>query len=112
MVFSHDTSPNDGYAFVSVYIVPEKRKRGLGLEAAVVFIEYILRLFSFRKLYFDIYEFNSASLAIATRYAKQEGYFPEHGWFYDRWWALYRFAVYRRDWDNNRLRRLLQKSLP
>lgn len=62
MVYSYEHRLEDGHAKVAVYISPEYRKNGIGAFAAVQFIHQLFSFYPFRRVYCDVYSYNTESL--------------------------------------------------
>ena len=95
-IYSYDAQFVDQHCWVTIYLEEEHRNRGLGAIATAMFVDYLFTYFSFRKLYFDVYEYNALSLSSLESFGlKVEGSFPEHRYFNDEWHSLKRLALYR-----------------
>lgn len=102
-VYNYDTSIIDGYTFLTMFVAPDLHSRGLGTAAGALFIDYLMSYFPLRKVYADIYEFNTHSLAFVKAHNfAEEGHFPSHRFFGGEYHGLYRFALYRDCWYQNR----------
>ena len=102
-VFTYDRSSADGYAFVSAYLVPEFRGRGYGVKATLLLARYAFAYHDLHKLYFDVFSYNSASLAaLRGTCLVEEGHFREHRYFDGTRWDVHRFALYRDKWQQVR----------
>lgn len=62
MVYSYEHRPEDGHAKVAVYISPEFRSKGIGAFVAIQFIHRLFTFYSFRRIYCDVYAYNTESL--------------------------------------------------
>lgn len=99
-VFSFDVSLVHGYGSLGVYLEPSSVGRGLGVEAGYLFVGYLMAYYPLRKLYTDIYAYNERSLRLAGRLGfVVEGTLRAHRWFADRYWDLYKLALYREAWE-------------
>lgn len=69
---------------------------GYGVEATALFIHYLLTTWNFRKIYFEVAEFNLPQFeSMVDRFAVIEAELPEHRWYDGRWWAQFTLASYR-----------------
>ncbi len=103
-VFAYDAHLDDGYCFFTVYTVPDFVGKGHGAEAAILMADYLFSNFSWlHKLYSDVYEYNTRSLRLNRKAGLQEeGCFREHRFYAGRRWDMYRFALYRHQWEERR----------
>jgi RimJ/RimL family protein N-acetyltransferase len=103
-VQAYNLNHADGWCYFLAYLAPGYRHQRLGAEASIAFMDYLFRNFSFRKIYTDLYEFNSDILGIATQLAGfvEEGRFREHIWYGDRYWDVIRLAIHRDGWPELR----------
>lgn len=107
-IYSYDAQFVDQHCWVTTYLEEEHRNRGLGAVATAMFVDYLFTYFSFRKLYFDVYEYNVPSLSSLESFGlKVEGSFPEHRYFNDKWHSLKRLALYRE--SSEKVRALLRR---
>ncbi len=98
MVYSYDAQFVDAHCFSTTYVAEGYRGRGHGPEMQALFLNYLFSYFNFRKVYYDVYGFNSMSEnTIKTFGFVEEGRFPEHHYFDGEWHPMVRYAVYRSD---------------
>jgi RimJ/RimL family protein N-acetyltransferase len=99
---AYNLNAGEGWTFSLGYIQPRYR-RGHGAEAYAWFLDYLFGNFPLRKVYADVYEFNMASMKpLITGGFVEEGCFKEHAWFRDRFWDVFRLAMYRDAWNEFR----------
>jgi len=102
-VYAYDANVVDGYAFGTIYLPQTYRRQRFGIDALIVFIDYLFAYFPFRKLYSEVYSYNHHSFAMMqSAGAVEEGRLREHRYFDGHYADLYRFALYRRDWPGIR----------
>jgi RimJ/RimL family protein N-acetyltransferase len=88
-----------GVASIAILLEDQYTMGLLGGEALFLFIDYVLGLWNFRKLYAEMPEFNFASVASGTaRWFSVEARLPERYWFRGRYWANVILAVDRNHW--------------
>lgn len=64
------------------------------------FIQYLFDHFDFRKLYFEVPEYNASLLATgAGSLLAEEGRLREHLYYGDRMWDMVVYALYREPWE-------------
>jgi RimJ/RimL family protein N-acetyltransferase len=86
-----------------LYTEPSSRKTGAGVEAALLFGDYLFKFFAIRKLYAEVYEFNVDSMDVLLNAGfVQEGMLKEHLWYENRYWNMHQLALYRDDWTKLR----------
>lgn len=95
-IYSHDVNLVDGFAFVTAFLEPAARGRGLGAKAGLLFFNYLFSYFPLRKLYCEAYDYNQTScrLLIAAGFSL-EGEFREHRFFGGSYHTLSRYALFR-----------------
>lgn len=104
-VHTYGASPEDGFTHFLLFADEDVRGTGLVVEAAILFGEYLFTFFALRKLYAEVYEFNQFSIAtLESAGFTREGVLREHLWFRDRYWDMYQYALYRKDWESLRER--------
>jgi RimJ/RimL family protein N-acetyltransferase len=99
-VYSYDTKTWDCHTFLTMFIASPFRGKSVGLEAGALFIQYLMDYFPLKKVYADVFEFNSISQSFVKDYGfVEEGYFPSHRYYQGKFWGMYRLALYREKWD-------------
>lgn len=112
-VHSYGASPEDGFVHFVLYAEPSARGTGMGVEAAILFGDYLFKFFAIRKLYAEVYEFNEDSIDVLLNAGfLREGVLKEHLWYDDRYWDMHQLALYRRDWEllKQRMDRLFETA--
>lgn len=106
-VQAHDINPLDAWLHFSVYAIKEYRGQGHHLEAMVMGGDIMFDWYPVRKIYADIYEFNQPLVDRQRALGfVDEAFIPDHIWYKDRYWGLYRMALYREKWPEARTRAL------
>lgn len=96
LIYSFNTSLVDGFSFVGGIIAPEYRRRKLGAQALFLFLKYSFSTFPLRKIYADVIEYNTASLALVRKTGfVEEGNLRHHRYHDGKYWNNYRYAFYR-----------------
>jgi len=93
--------PSDGWSHLALYLPLTRRDFEIVEEAAKVAIARAFHLHaSLRKIYMETYDFMPfPAMAFEKIGFIQEAVTPEHFWFYDRFWARRRLALYRARWE-------------
>ncbi|MFM7022842.1 MAG: GNAT family N-acetyltransferase [Flavobacteriales bacterium] len=100
-IFIHDQSMDDGYAFITIYLIPTARKKYYGVEALFIVLNYLFSNFPLRKLYFDAFSYNKTSINLLKKVGfKLEGKFIEHRKMHSGYADLLRYACFKDDWNN------------
>lgn len=74
--------------------------RGVGLQAWLLFIEYLFSYFNFRKIYGEIFGYNQLSLKSALHSGFiEEGCLKNHRWFGNQYWDLHILSLSREQFD-------------
>jgi RimJ/RimL family protein N-acetyltransferase len=110
-IYSYEPNFLDGHAYVTAFVETVCRDRGIAARAGLLFAHYLFSYFSFRKLYCDVFEYNSRSLtALKGAGLSVEGVFRDHRFYGGRHWTMYRLALYREDFYR-RFTPMLQRML-
>jgi len=110
-IYSYEPNFVDGHAYVTAFVEPVCRDRGIAARAGLIFAHYLFSYFSFTKLYCDVFEYNSRSLtALKGAGLSVEGVFRDHRFYGGRHWTMYRLALYREDFYR-RFTPMLQRML-
>jgi RimJ/RimL family protein N-acetyltransferase len=91
----YDLSRRDGFAFLSVYVAPRCRGRGVGPEAVALVLQYILGDLCLHKIYADVYAQNLASVSCLQGDFVLEGTFRGHRLVGGNRLDVLRFAAHR-----------------
>lgn len=98
-VTAYNADPRNSVVYLAVAITPEFEKSGWALEAVVIFIEYLFRVWNLRKVYIEAVEFNFAEYASGIgRFFQLEGCLRDHEYFEGQYWHVYISALYRENW--------------
>lgn len=74
--------------------------KGLMVEGALAFIEYLFDHFDFAKLYFELPEYNEQLVAGGvTTFLRKEGELRDHYYYGGRMWSQVIYALYRSEWE-------------
>lgn len=113
LVVAYRAEHRNGHAYLGIVVRPDCERRGLAFEALALFIDYLFRLWNFRKLYAEGPEFAFAQFGSAfSRYLEEEGRLQEHYYHDGRYWSYITAALYRERWNRERgrlLRGILKK---
>ncbi len=73
------------------------------LEGVVLFIDYVLSTWQFRKLYMDVPAFNLDQIGSGIgRLLEEEGRLKDHLWLNGQFWDLHLLAITRGRWEERR----------
>lgn len=79
---------------------PEPSTGKLMLEGTLTFLSYLFDHFNFRKIYFEIPEFNQRIVeGWSESILVEEGRLKNHYYFGERFWDQIIYALYREPWD-------------
>ena len=88
----------DRYLYGTIYLSKEYTSMGLGTEAGLIHLRYLASTFNIRKVYVEIYSYNTPSLKAAKKAGLQEeGRLKAHRWFNNQFWDLIIMAFYLED---------------
>lgn len=84
---------------LAVLIAPEFERRGWAMEAGFIFIDYLFKVWNFRKIYLESLEFNVRSFwSGVDKLFRVEGCLRDHEYHDGKYWHLYFLAIYREEW--------------
>lgn len=96
MVYSYKADYINGHAFLCTYLDENYRQSLYGGEATLLFLEYLFGYFSFRKVYAEIYDYNSVSLSNSIKGGfVEEGRYKSHKWYKNAYRDMIILALYR-----------------
>ena len=112
MITAYNADLRNGHAYLALIVQPSKRRALIAHDANLLFINYLLTGWAFRKLYGETSERNLESLfpGAVGRYVKVEARLVDHEHFDGQYWDTIIMALYRSDWEaiiNERLPRIL-----
>lgn len=113
LVQAYGINPEANHCFTMAYIAPAYRRKPHAAEGYIALLESLFRTMPLRKVYADIFDFNSHPMKpLMAGGFVEEGCFREHTWHDDRYWDVTRLAMYRERWMEvrARARRLLGVS--
>jgi RimJ/RimL family protein N-acetyltransferase len=89
----------DGHAHVAVVTAPAYEGTGWGMEAMIVFMNYLFQIWNFRKLYANVLEFNLPQFKSGIdKGFRVEGVLKQHHYYAGKHWDQYMLGVYRDEW--------------
>jgi RimJ/RimL family protein N-acetyltransferase len=99
-VLSYSVDLANGTTYIGIMMTPEYIGSGLGLEAAVLFINYLFASWNLRKIYSEAPDFTMEAMAGGLgRFFKEEGVLKAHRYYQGRFWDEHILAIYRDDWE-------------
>ena len=102
LVTAYSADVQDGYAFVSIIMAPRYVGSGCGMEATLLFLNYLFAIWGFRKLYAEMIAFNYPAVASGEgRLFQVEGCLREHHYYNSKYWDKYLLAIYRTDFERD-----------
>jgi RimJ/RimL family protein N-acetyltransferase len=97
---AYNADINHGFAYVAAAMIPEAVGSGAGIEAVDLFVAYLFRCFTLRKLYFEIPEFNLRQLStLIGALFHREGQLKDHTFYDGRYWDRFILALYREEYE-------------
>lgn len=96
MAIAYEYRPNDGHMRVMVYI-EEKYRQLYGAVLGTMFINFIFVYYSVRKIYTEVYAYNTVSEAANKALGfSEETRFKEYRYYRGRYWDFIIFAIERK----------------
>ena len=109
---AYDLNLVEGWCSFLVYVVRPYRKMPHPAEATIILLDLLFKYFPLRKIYADVFEYNTDSYNILTNHGcfREEARLPNHIWYESRYWSVLKLAVYREDYyeARERMDRILQ----
>ena len=103
LITLHDVNFQDGYASVSTTKFSIEDRSLKMMSALVLFLDYAFRNWRFRKLYFEVPEYNMEQFDSTVReYLNVEARLVEHIYTAGRFWDRITLSLFARDWDDVR----------
>ncbi len=100
LVTAFDANHQDGWAHLGVISTPETRGTGLAVEGVGLLIDYLFKMWRFRKVYFSTLDYNLEQFETElTRVAAKEGLLRDHSFFNGRFWDMHVFAISSASWS-------------
>lgn len=102
----------DGHAYLGAMTLDAESKNPLMMLGLCVFVEYVFWTWPFRKLFFELPEYNLRQFESAMKVLlKQEGRLEEYTFFGGRYWDEYLLSITRDRWDRKGPRLLAVEGL-
>lgn len=95
-VMAYGADPRRGYCYIAGAIVPNYHLHPAAIEALWRFTIYLFMTWPFRKLYFEMPEYNLPSIRGGLgQYFMEEGCLKDHVYVNGHFWDWYFLAIYR-----------------
>lgn len=99
-VVSYTADMRNRSAHIAVNLMPDFRFAAWPLEGLVLFVDYLFRLYDFRKLYAEVLGFNFHAIASGLdEYFVEEGRLRQHEFHDGQYWDLHILAIWRGTWE-------------
>ena len=105
-LYNANLSARQCYAFALA--APTVVGTGRVLEGLILLLEIGFATWDFRKVYFEVPEFNLEQFRSARRYLTEEGRLKEHDYMLGRYWDLVFLSVSKERWTCPDLQRLVR----
>lgn len=102
LVVAYNANLHEGYVYGGVTFVPKLVGRGIALDAVWIFIRYVFATWNFRKMYFEVPEFNTQLFESGEgKVFSEEGRLRDHAYYRGRFWDVVTYALYRPQSDES-----------
>jgi RimJ/RimL family protein N-acetyltransferase/acyl carrier protein len=102
-VMAYNADLRNGHVHVAGIARTDDRGTGRLLEGLGVLIDYCFRLWTFRKVYAETFDFNISQFSSVTRWGfVEEARLTDHEYFDDRYWDKITLALTRSRWKSLR----------
>lgn len=96
LTYTYNVNYVDHHSYLCVYLIPERTQKGIGYDVGYTMCNYLFSTFGFRKIYAEIFEYNTASTKICMRNGfLEEGRLLNHRWYLNKYWDLIILALTR-----------------
>jgi RimJ/RimL family protein N-acetyltransferase len=96
LAVAYNADIRSGFAYIGTMVAPNISRWGAGIEATALLTRYLFSTWPFRKLYFELIEYNCERLGSALDgYMTLEGRMREHYYYGGRYWDNFLFAIER-----------------
>ncbi|HTU16030.1 MAG TPA: GNAT family protein [Solirubrobacterales bacterium] len=103
LVSLYDPNFQDGFASVAVAKFSPVDTSLRIMSATLLFLDYAFTNWRFRKLYFDVPEFNLAQFSAALRsHLSTEARLKDHMFAAGRYWDRFTLSLFREQWEQTR----------
>ena len=100
-VYSYDASMKDGHCKMTVYIVEKYRNIGVGAYVGLKFMYYLFKYYPLRRIYCEVYEYNSNSLNSLVQCGLEEtGRIKEYRYYDGKYHDLILLTITRTTFEN------------
>jgi RimJ/RimL family protein N-acetyltransferase len=107
LIYDYDRAGEGGHTRVTALLDAEATGRGVGVIAWALFVEWLFHALPLRKIYFDVYGYNTRVVQMLRKLGlAEEGVFPHDCFWSGTSWPRHVFAVYRETWPGPRARLL------
>ncbi len=101
-VYSYDSSMKDGHCKMTVYICEKYRNVGVGAYIGLKFMDHLFTYYPFRRIYCDVYEYNSNSFSSLTQCGLEEtGRMREYRYYDGKYYDLILLTITRETFEKN-----------
>jgi RimJ/RimL family protein N-acetyltransferase len=94
-IFSYNFNLVDGHVFLTTYLEEEFQNMGFGVDAFLTLCKFLFDSYPIRKIYVEVYEYNSNSLGSLSKFFSEEGRFKKHRYLKGEYWDLLRLTFWR-----------------
>lgn len=96
LIVAYNADLRNQTVYAAVMLAPSLEKQGWVLDATALFLVFLFQTWPFRKIYYEMLEFNYARIASGEgRHFCIEGRLREHEFHDGRYWDFFTLAVYR-----------------
>lgn len=93
-VYNYGSDSVDRTTYLTVFVDQQSKTRGFGIDVSILFLNYLFCHFGFRKVYSEVYAFNSHVVRIAEKAGFTiEGCLKEHRWWNGKFWDQYIYTI-------------------
>lgn len=93
-VYNYGADSVDRITYLCIFIDPQYKARGFGIDVAVLFLNHLFSYFGYRKVYSEVYGFNKHVLGITEKAGfSQEGCLKEHRFWNGQFWDQHIYSI-------------------
>lgn len=100
LVVAYNADMANGTIYLGVLIDNEHHRKAWPMEGIMLFVDYLFRNWTFRKVYAETTEFSAAHFSSGAKALfEEEGRLREHQYFQGRYWDYIYYALTRQRWE-------------
>jgi RimJ/RimL family protein N-acetyltransferase len=111
LVIAYNADMRNRFCYAAACLAPNVNRTGMGIEAFILFVQYVFYCWEFRKIYLEATELNMAQYqsGAASGIYTVEGRMKDHMYMAGRYWDNYLLGLDREQFEESATMARLQK---